>query len=56
MPEDSATLWQWCSFSFVDPIFETATAHRLDAKDVWSLSPYFKHENLFRKYLAYRTR
>ncbi|KAI5120846.1 hypothetical protein M0805_007033 [Coniferiporia weirii] len=54
MPEDSVTLWQWCTFSFVEPLFRVALARRLEESDVWSLSPFFKHKNLFKKYLNYR--
>ncbi|KAH8120041.1 P-loop containing nucleoside triphosphate hydrolase protein [Phellopilus nigrolimitatus] len=54
MPEDSVTLWQWFTFSFVEPIFTLALARRLEQTDVWSLSPFFKHKNLFTKYLDYR--
>ncbi|KAH9906597.1 ABC transporter type 1, transmembrane domain-containing protein [Fomitopsis serialis] len=54
MPEDSVTLWSWSTFSFVEPLFKVATARTLDEADVWSLSPYFKHNNLFKKYLRYQ--
>lgn len=56
MPEDQVTLWQWCTFSFVEPIFGVAMRRRLELEDVWSLSPFFKHKNLFHKYLEYRER
>ncbi|THH08344.1 hypothetical protein EW145_g2759 [Phellinidium pouzarii] len=56
MPEDSVTLWQWCTFSFVEPLLDVALARRLEQTDVWSLSPFFKHKNIFRKYLDYRGR
>ncbi|TDL28100.1 P-loop containing nucleoside triphosphate hydrolase protein [Rickenella mellea] len=52
-PEDAATLWQWCTFTFVEPIFALAASHRLNGEDVWALSPFFKHRNLFNKYLQY---
>jgi len=52
-PEDAASLWQWMSFSYVEPIFKSAGAHTLDEEDVWTLSPYFKHKNIFHKYLQY---
>ncbi|TFY64349.1 hypothetical protein EVJ58_g2686 [Rhodofomes roseus] len=54
MPEDSVTLWSWSTFSFVEPLFKVASAHTLNETDVWSLSPYFKHKNLFTKYLKYQ--
>lgn len=54
MPEDSVNLWTWSTFSFVEPIFKVATSRTLNEEDVWSLSPYFKHKNLFTKYLKYK--
>lgn len=56
MPEDSVSLWEWTTFSFVERIFPVAVSRRLEESDVWSLSPYFKHKNLFNKYLEYRER
>ncbi|TFK56635.1 pleiotropic drug resistance ABC transporter [Heliocybe sulcata] len=53
-PEDRVSLWSWCTFSFVEPIFGVAMKHRLDDVDVWRLSPYFQHKNLFEKYLRYQ--
>ncbi|KAF7311117.1 P-loop containing nucleoside triphosphate hydrolase protein [Mycena chlorophos] len=53
-PEDNVTLWQWATFSFVEPMFDVANKGTLNDTDVWSLSPYFKHKNLFNKYLEYR--
>lgn len=53
MPEDNVNLWSWCTFSFVDPIFAVANEHTLNEPDVWALSPYFTHKNLFNKYLEY---
>ncbi|KAL0951622.1 hypothetical protein HGRIS_008303 [Hohenbuehelia grisea] len=53
-PEDYVTLWSWSSFSFVEPIFAVAMRGTLQGTDVWSLSPYFKHKNLFNKCLKYR--
>ncbi|KAG7099723.1 hypothetical protein E1B28_001540 [Marasmius oreades] len=55
-PEDGATLWSWCSFTFVEPIFQIAMKRTLNDPDVWKLSPYFGHRNLFNKYLEYRSR
>lgn len=54
MPEDAVNLWQWCTFSFVEPIYGVAMKRRLEHADVWSLSPFFKHKNLFKKYLDYQ--
>ncbi|KAJ3895149.1 pleiotropic drug resistance ABC transporter [Lentinula edodes] len=53
-PEDNVTLWSWLTFSFVEPIFTVANEGTLNEGDVWSLSPYFKHKNLFNKYLGYQ--
>ena len=53
MPEDSVNLWSWCTFSFVEPIFGVANQRTLDEPDVWALSPFFTHKNLFNKYLEY---
>ncbi|KAJ6575411.1 pleiotropic drug resistance ABC transporter [Mycena capillaripes] len=55
-PEDNVTLWQWATFSFVEPIFHLANKGTLNESDVWTLSPYFKHKNLFNKCLEYRAR
>ncbi len=56
MPEDDVTLWSWSTFSFVEPLFSLANARTLNESDVWSLSPYFRHKNLFNKYLEYNKR
>ncbi|KAJ3988444.1 P-loop containing nucleoside triphosphate hydrolase protein [Lentinula detonsa] len=53
-PEDDVTLWAWLTFTFVEPIFAVANKGTLNDTDVWSLSPYFKHKNLFNKCLEYR--
>ncbi|KDQ63255.1 hypothetical protein JAAARDRAFT_29273 [Jaapia argillacea MUCL 33604] len=55
-PEDSANLWSWCTGTFVEPIFDVATSRTLQDSDVWMLSPYFKHKNIFSKYLEYQSR
>lgn len=49
-------LWEWATFSFVEPIFGLTNEGTLQDSDVWSLSPYFKHKNLFNKFLKYRAR
>lgn len=53
MPEDDVTLWSWCTFSFVEPMFSLANVRTVNESDVWTLSPYFLHKNLFEKYLDY---
>ncbi|KAK0208709.1 P-loop containing nucleoside triphosphate hydrolase protein [Desarmillaria ectypa] len=53
MPEDDVTLWSWFTFSFIEPLFSLANARTLNESDVWSISPYFRHKNLFNKYLEY---
>ncbi|KAF8665348.1 hypothetical protein AX16_000367 [Volvariella volvacea WC 439] len=53
-PEDDVTLWSWCSFKFVEPIFGVARKGTINDEDVWSLSPFFLHKNLFQKCLEYR--
>ncbi|KAI3621779.1 abc transporter [Moniliophthora roreri] len=55
-PEDGVNLWSWSTFSFVEPIFAVATQHTLNDSDVWRLSPFFGHKNLFNKCLEYRAR
>ncbi|KAJ4485740.1 P-loop containing nucleoside triphosphate hydrolase protein [Lentinula aciculospora] len=55
-PEDDVTLWSWLTFTFVEPIFAVANKGTLGDTDVWSLSPYFKHKNLFTKCLEYRVK
>ncbi|KJA28401.1 hypothetical protein HYPSUDRAFT_62031 [Hypholoma sublateritium FD-334 SS-4] len=54
-PEDRATLWTWSGFTFVQPLLNLAMERTLHAADVWSLSPFFRHKNLFIKFLDYRT-
>ena len=53
MPEDSVNMWSWMTFSFVEPIFTVSNHRTLNEPDVWSLSPFFLHRNLFLKYLEY---
>ncbi|KAF9644674.1 pleiotropic drug resistance ABC transporter [Thelephora ganbajun] len=52
-PEDAASLWQWMSFSYVEPVFKSAGDYTLNEEDVWTLSPFFKHKNIFHKCLQY---
>ncbi|KAJ6520112.1 P-loop containing nucleoside triphosphate hydrolase protein [Mycena sanguinolenta] len=56
MPEDKVTLWEWSTFSFVEPLFALSNKGTLNDEDVWTLSPYFKHKNLFNKCLEYRAK
>ncbi|KAK7063980.1 P-loop containing nucleoside triphosphate hydrolase protein [Favolaschia claudopus] len=56
MPEDKVSLWEWSTFVFVEPIFGVANKGTLNEEDVWTLSPYFKHKNLFNKLLEYRAK
>ena len=53
MPEDSANLWTWSTFSFVEPLFKVANSRTVNDTDVWQLSPLFTHKNIFKKYLQY---
>ncbi|KAG1853399.1 hypothetical protein F4604DRAFT_2044485, partial [Suillus subluteus] len=55
-PEDNANLWSWCTVSFVEPILDLAWKRTLNKADVWCLSPFFRHKNLFNKCLDYRSR
>ncbi|KAG2126804.1 hypothetical protein DEU56DRAFT_742776, partial [Suillus clintonianus] len=55
-PEDNANLWSWCTLSFVEPILDLAWKRTLNKADVWCLSPFFRHKNLFNKCLDYRSR
>ena len=52
-PEDAATFWDWVTFSFVSALFPLSSRRTLNATDVWTLSPYFLHANLFNKYIRY---
>ncbi|KAF5323393.1 hypothetical protein D9611_005605 [Ephemerocybe angulata] len=54
-PEDNVTLWSWSSFTFVEPIIRLASVRTLNEEDVWDLSPFFSHKNIFTKCLEYRT-
>ncbi|TFK19978.1 pleiotropic drug resistance ABC transporter [Coprinopsis marcescibilis] len=53
-PEDDVNLWSWSSFSFVEPIMHVASKRTLQDSDVWDLSPFFLHKNIFTKCLEYR--
>ncbi|KAI0775079.1 P-loop containing nucleoside triphosphate hydrolase protein [Trametes elegans] len=53
MPEDSANLWSWSTFSFVEPLYKVSNTRTVNDEDVWTLSPFFTHKNLFTKYLRY---
>ena len=52
-PEDAATFWDWVTVSFVSALFPLSAQRTLNATDVWKLSPYFLHANLFNKYIRY---
>ena len=52
-PEDAATFWDWVTFSFVSALFPLSAQRTLNATDVWTLSPFFLHANLFNKYICY---
>lgn len=56
MPEDNVDLWTWSTFNFVEPILNMANQRTLNEADVWWLSPFFMHKNLFNKYLEYCNR
>ncbi|KAA1107610.1 hypothetical protein PGT21_019897 [Puccinia graminis f. sp. tritici] len=49
-PEDSTSLWQWLSFSFLDPLLQLSQQRTLKEEDVWKLSPFFQHRILFARY------
>ncbi|KAG8964419.1 hypothetical protein FRC00_002452 [Tulasnella sp. 408] len=51
-PEDAVSLSNWFTFSFMNPLFKVAGVKTLNPEDVWQLSPYFKHRNLFSKYIS----
>lgn len=53
-PEDNVNLWSWSTFTFVEPIIRLASTRTLNESDVWSLSPFFSHKNIFTKCLEYR--
>ncbi|PPQ81391.1 hypothetical protein CVT24_001829, partial [Panaeolus cyanescens] len=55
-PEDNVNLWNWCAFTFVQPILDLAMQRTLNEMDVWTLSPFFRHKNLFHKHLAYKAK
>ncbi|PPQ63821.1 hypothetical protein CVT24_009771 [Panaeolus cyanescens] len=55
-PEDNVNLWNWSAFTFVQPILDLAMQRTLNETDVWTLSPFFRHKNLFHKYLAYKAK
>lgn len=53
-PEDDVNLWSWSGFTFLNPILLLASQRTLNETDVWTLSPFFRHKNLFTKCLHYR--
>jgi hypothetical protein len=52
-PEDATTFWDWVTFSFVSALFPLSARRTLDAIDIWALSPFFLHANLFNKCIRY---
>lgn len=50
-PEDATTLWGWMTFGFVEPLIQLAGKRTLTEADVWQLSPFFQHRNIFQKFL-----
>ncbi|EGG07028.1 uncharacterized protein MELLADRAFT_85900 [Melampsora larici-populina 98AG31] len=50
-PEDATTLWGWMTFGFVEPLIQLAGKRTLTEADVWQLSPFFQHHNIFQKFL-----
>ncbi|KAH9820759.1 P-loop containing nucleoside triphosphate hydrolase protein [Melampsora americana] len=50
-PEDAVTFWGWMTFGFVEPLIQLAGSRTLTEADVWQLSPFFQHRNLFQKFL-----
>lgn len=50
-PEDSVSFWTWVTFSFPSLYYPVSSQRRLNAEDVWKLSPWFLHRNIFNKYL-----
>ncbi|KAG0148468.1 hypothetical protein CROQUDRAFT_105709 [Cronartium quercuum f. sp. fusiforme G11] len=51
-PEDATTLWGWMTFGFFEPLLHLADKRTLAESDIWQLSPFFQHRNIFQKYLA----
>ncbi|KAI7934963.1 hypothetical protein MJO29_016226 [Puccinia striiformis f. sp. tritici] len=49
-PEDNASLWEWLSFSFFNPLLDLSNTRTLKEDDVWQLSPFFQHRILFDRY------
>ncbi|PLW40557.1 hypothetical protein PCANC_16781 [Puccinia coronata f. sp. avenae] len=50
-PEDTVSLWQWLSYSFLNPLLKLSQQRTLTEEDVWKLSPFFQHRILFDRYL-----
>lgn len=55
-PEDNVNLWTWCTFSFMQPLLNLALKRTLHESDIWRLSPFFQHKNLFHKYQEYKSK
>lgn len=51
-PEDATTFWGWMTFGFVEPLIQLAGKRTLTEADVWQLSPFFQHRNIFQKFLV----
>ena len=45
-PEDSITLWQWMTISWMAPLIRIGKARQLNEDDVWSLPYGFQHRRL----------
>ncbi|KAG8737214.1 hypothetical protein FRC10_008460 [Ceratobasidium sp. 414] len=48
--EDQCTLWQWISFTWVNPLISIGVERPLDEKDVWQLSQTMQTRVLMRKF------
>lgn len=47
-PEDSLTLWQWMTVTWMTPLIGLGAGRQLHSEDVWSLPYQFQHGRLYR--------
>lgn len=53
-PEDSLTLWQFMSVSWMSPLISLGSTRQLNEEDVWSLSFEFQHRPLHDRFREMR--
>ncbi|KAM0755443.1 P-loop containing nucleoside triphosphate hydrolase protein [Meredithblackwellia eburnea MCA 4105] len=55
-PEDYLQVWEWMTFSWMQPVINKGRKARLEESDVWNLSPFLRSEVLYRRFLELKER